>query len=127
MTHRAILMLIAFLPVLGCNSHAYYEEAKVYVSEAQNTLVEAQWCKGKRSCSVNDIVKFEAGGWSLGPLTFGGVSINVYQVDDPAVAAQVISRLRIKHASSPVVSVQVRIFASKHGESKRLTAEEKVG
>jgi len=127
MPHRALLTSSALILLAGCNSHAYYEEAKTYVSEAQQVLVDAQWCQKRAPCSVKDIVKFEAGGWQLGPLNYGGVYINVYQVDDLLIAEKIISRLREKHKSMPTVPVHVRVYASKHDESKRLTAEAKVG
>jgi hypothetical protein len=88
MPHRTVLTLVALMPLAGCSSHAYYDEAKIYVSETQRALVDAQFCENIARCSINDVVKFEAGGWGLGPLTYGGVYINVYEVQDPAVANQ---------------------------------------
>ena len=127
MPHRAVLTLFALVHLTGCSSHAYSEQAQIYVSEAQRVLVDARVCQERAPCSVNNLVKFEAGGWKLGPLSYGGVYINVYEIDDSAIANKIISRCREKHKTMPDVTVHVRIYASKHGESKRLTAEDKVG
>jgi hypothetical protein len=127
MRNRALLDFSVLVLLAGCNSHAYYEEAQSYVSEAQQVLVDAQWCQKRAPCSENDLVKFEAGGWQLGPLNYGGVYINVYQVDDSSVGERIIARFREKHKSMPGVAVHVRIYATKHNEPKRLTSEAKIG
>ena len=63
----------------------------------------------------------------MGHLTHGGVYIHIYQVDDPAIAQKIIDRVREKHKSIPNVAVRVFVYGSKHGESKLITAEAKVG
>lgn len=127
MSHRALLTTVVSLFLAGCDSHAYYEEAKLYVSEAQQVLRDAQVCEKRVPCSVNDLVKFEAGAWTIGPLTYGGVYINVYEVQDRAVAEEIILRFREKHKTTPDVPVHVRVYGSKHGKPKQLTAEGKMG
>ena len=127
MSQRAILIFVASILLMGCDSHAYYVEAQNYVSEAQQVLKDEQWCSKRASCSVNDLVKFEAGGWQLGPLNYGGVYINVYQVDDSSVSGKIIARFREKQKGMPGVPVHVKVYASKHNEPKRLTAEAKIG
>ena len=123
----AIVAVSSLVLLAGCDSHAYYEEAMAYVSEAEKILVETRWCQKPVPCSAKDMVKFEASGWQLGPLNYGGVYINVYEVDDLSVADKVIARLREKQKSMPTVPVHVRIHASKHSEPKKITAEAKIG
>lgn len=127
MPHRALLVSSALILLGGCDSHTYYEAATAYASEAQQVLVDAQWCQKRAPCSVKDIVKFEAGGWQLGPLNSGGVFINIYQVDDSSVGEKIIARLREKQKGMPSVSVHVRVYGSKHNEPKKLTSEAKIG
>ena len=122
---RITLVTLAALLLAGCDSHAYYEEAKLYVSEAQGVLREARVCGARVPC--DDLVKFEAGAWRLGPFSRGGVSINVYQVADKAVADRIVQRFDERQRSMPDVPVHVRIYASRRGEAKRLTLERKLG
>jgi hypothetical protein len=127
MRQRTILVFVVSIFLTGCNSQAYNEEARIYVLEAQQVLKDEQWCSKRASCSANDLVKFEAGRWQLGPIKHGGVYINVYQVDDSSVSGKIIARVREKQKGMPGVSVHVKVYASKHNEPKRLTAEAKIG
>lgn len=119
---RALLVaLIALLA--GCNSHAYHTQAMAYVQEAQQVLRETQMCqKRPQPCASNELVKFEAGAF----LGMGGVSIHVYDVDDPSVAALLVNRLTEKHKTMPDVPLRLRVYGSKHGEDKRLLVDKRL-
>lgn len=121
------LPLILTSLLFGCSSHAYYNEAMAYVAVAEQTLDESGICKGQKSCSVKSLVKFEAGGWQLGPFSGGGVFINVYEISDPAVAKQLISRFNDQYKALPDVPITLHVYSSAHGQPEKLLAKAKHG
>src|SRR5688572_31235366 len=116
---RAALLVVTSLVLLaGCSPGAYHKEAQIYIAEAQEVLSELherRLCETQMICPM---VKFRAGGGKLGPVNFGGVSINVYDVRDSAIANKLISRFKQKHAELPDVPVSLHVYASKHGKPK---------
>ena len=70
-----VLALAAFSS--SCNSHAYYDEARQYVDVMETVLIAAGQCDSAEDCRKKNLVFFEAGGTSIGPLHFGGVFVNV--------------------------------------------------
>lgn len=124
---RCTLPLIFTSLLLGCSSHAHYNEAMAYVAVAEQTLDESGICKGEKSCSVKNLIKFEAGGWQLGPFSGGGVFINVYEINDPAVANQLVSRFNDQYKTLPNVPITLHVYSSAHGQPEKLLAKEKHG
>jgi hypothetical protein len=72
------------------------------------------------------LVLYEAGGWSIGPVSLGGVTLNVYAVSDTK-AIQPLEE-SIRHAQSRLKSVKVdlNVFSSKHGEPRIKLAEMRI-
>lgn len=116
-----IAFILSFLS--GCNSHAYYDEAQIFISDVHNIFIKNAVCESKQDCSNRELVKFEAGGWSLGPLSGGGVSISVYQISSDAVVQILHSTFSQRHSEMPDVPVQLHAYSSKHGATKVKIAE----
>jgi hypothetical protein len=67
-------------------------------------------------CQFRSLVKYEAGGWSLGPVSWGGVTLNVYAVSDPKAISALEDSIRQARAQLGNVKVELNVFSSNHGE-----------
>ena len=107
----------------GCSSHAYYDEAQIFLGDVQHILISNGMCDNKQDCSNKQLVKFEAGGWSFGPWSGGGVNISVYQVTGEAIVQALHSSFSSRRTEMPKVSVYLHAYSTKHGEPKTILAE----
>lgn len=98
----------------GCSSHSYEAQARTYAAAVTEQLVARGACATADACQQNQRVLWRAGGWQLGPIHRGGVSIAVYQVADPIVADALIERCRQIHAGDPGVPMLIEIYANAH-------------
>jgi hypothetical protein len=109
------LILLAFTAMSSaCSSHMYHSEAKVYAEAVTDELIRLGVCTSKLSCSENQIVLWEGGGWSLGSSHAGGVTIEVYRVADASVAAALVDRCRELHSRDSEVPVSIVIHSNAH-------------
>ena len=107
----------------GCSSHAYYDEAQMFLDDAQNILINNGLCNSKQDCSNKELLKFEAGGWSLVSLSGGGVNISVYQINKNTVVQKLHSAFNRRRSEMPQVPIYLHVYSSKHGEPKTGIAE----
>ena len=110
---KRYFLIICFAVLLGgCSSHAYYDEAMLYMAETTRVLIEEGVCQNKADCSKKEMVFWTAGGWEIGSIKGGGVTITVYNVSSTVVAGKIIQSLKSLHTSIPTVPVTVTIFAN---------------
>lgn len=109
-----IPILVTAFATSGCNSHMYYAEAKVVADAVTEELIRLDACANAQACQTKQMVLWEGGGWKLGSLQGGGVSIAVHRVSDVAVANALIERCRKLHAQNPNVPVSIVVFANAH-------------
>jgi hypothetical protein len=74
-------------------------------------------------CQSGHLVTFEAGGWSLGPLSLGGVTLNIYAVSDPAAIKALATSIQQARSQVGDVKVDLNVFSSKHDEPRIRVAE----
>lgn len=98
----------------GCDAQAYREDAMRYMAETERVLAEEGLCFDERDCGQKEMTFWSAGGWKIGPVAGGGVTINVYKVSDAAVAEKIIQRCQSLHSQIPSVPVTVTVYASSH-------------
>jgi hypothetical protein len=98
----------------GCSSHAYYNEAMLYMEQTQKLLIEEGLCRDVADCSRKEMALWSAGGWKIGSFTAGGVSIEVYKVSDAAIARKIVDRCKTLHSKTPSVPVAVTIYSNAH-------------
>lgn len=115
---RLILAGILAAAISGCNSHAYHAEATQLADAACKSLVMSGAASSEADCQFRDLVKYEAGGWSLGPVSWGGVTLNIYAVSDPTAIQAVEASIRQARARLGKVKVDLNVFSSKHGEPR---------
>ena len=72
---------------------------------------------------IRELVKYEAGGWSIGPVSWGGVTLNVYAVSDPEAIQPLEESVRQAQSRLKTVKVDLNVFSSKHGEPRIKLAE----
>lgn len=114
-SERLLLLAVLFAPLIGgCDSHAYHEEAMRYMAETERVLDEEGLCFDKRDCGLKGMVFWSAGGWKIGPIVGGRVTINVHNVSDAAVAEKIIQRCQLLHSQIPSVPVTVTVFKNAH-------------
>jgi len=112
---RLLVTCFVFLGLLvGCNSHAYYNEAQQYLAAVEAVLIEHGVCNDKTDCSQKQIAFFASGGWKIGPYKGGGVTITVHKVIDTAIARRVIESCRKLHTQIPEVPVSITVFSNPH-------------
>ena len=121
---RHLMLLAATLFLLaGCSSHAFHEQALQYQAEAVSVLVSSGQCSDGNDCQSKQLVLFEAGGGSLGPFRWGGVTINMYGQTEKAAYSAVLHALTGKHRSLGGPSVHLVAHTSSHGQPKAVLAE----
>lgn len=110
------LFSLLALPCLltGCNSHAYYNEAMRYMELTRQVLIEEGLCSNNDDCSRKEMAMWSASGWKVGPLTGGGVSIEVYKVTSSEIAAKIVTQCKALHNEIPGVPVNVTVFSNAH-------------
>jgi hypothetical protein len=97
----------------------YYSEAMVYGNAVADELVRVGACANRQHCAAREMVLWEGGGWQIGPFRGGGVSIEVYRIDDPAVAKMLVDRCQAIHAASPSVPVSIVVYSNAHIDNRR--------
>lgn len=107
------LAVIACL-LAGCSSHAYYNEAMRFMERTRQVLIEEGLCLNKEYCSRKEMALWSAGGWKIGPLTGGGVSIEVYKASNSETAAKIVARCKALHSEIPSVPVTVTVYSNAH-------------
>lgn len=105
------LSLALCLWLSGCNSHIYATEAQNYTAALKQELERLGSCENQTSCPQ---VFWEAGGFQLGPIKTGGVTIAVYRVKDVAVAQALSERCKQLHAQAPQVSLGLVVYSTSH-------------
>ncbi len=118
-----LTIAFALTSLSGCSSHAYYDEAQVFISDVERIIIKNGMCLSKQDCSNKEIVKFEAGGWSFGLWSGGGINISVYQINKDAVVQQLHSSFNYRRSEVSQVPVYLNAYSSKHGEPKTQIAE----
>ena len=115
---RAVLIRLTYLVTCllagACSSHAYYNEAMRYMELTTQVLIEEGMCADKADCSRKEMSFWSAGGWNIGPLTGGGVSIEVYKVSSVETARKIIEHCRSLHSQIPDVPVSVTVYSNAH-------------
>lgn len=109
---RIILLAVITALICACNSHHYYDEASL--DELVRVLDEEGICFDKTDCGRKGMFFWAAGGWKLGPITGGGVSINVHNVSDIVIAEKIVKRFKLLHSKFPEVPVTVTVFSNAH-------------
>jgi hypothetical protein len=113
-TLRFLIGIFAAAALSACNSHAYYNEAMLYMEQTREVLIAEGLCFDKTDCSRKEMAFWSAGGWGIGPITGGGVTINVQKISDAAIAEKIVQRCKVLHSQIPSVPVTVTIFANAH-------------
>ena len=114
-SRRLLTALLVLALLAGCNSHAYYDQAIAQADAVKDELARSSICATPGACSFAE-VKFEAGGWKIGPFRGGGVTINVYGVSDIALARRILARCKSLHAKNATAAVTVTIYSSTHAQ-----------
>jgi hypothetical protein len=86
-----------------------------HVAAVEDEIARAGLCDTRAACASAE-VKFEAGGWKIGPLQGGGVTINVYGVGDVALAQRILARCRAVHTTNAAAPVTITIFSNSHAQ-----------
>jgi len=120
---QILTIVFAASLLLGCSSHAYYDEAQIFLGDVQKILISNGMCDSKQDCSNKQLVKFEAGGWSFGPWSGGGVNISVYQITEGAIVQALHSSFSSRRTEMPDVPIYLHAYSTKHGEPKVILAE----
>ena len=116
-TLRFLSLLVTACLFAGCSSHAYYNEAMRYMEQTRQVLIEEGLCSNKDDCSRKEMALWSAGGWKVGPLTGGGVSIEVYKVSSTETAAKIVAGCKALHTEIPSVPVTVTVYSNAHRDN----------
>lgn len=120
---KVITLLYSVILLSGCDSHFYYNEANLLIGDVKNVLIENGMCEKEQGCLNKELVKFEAGGWSLGPWSGGGVYINVYQVKSEKIVQDLHASFINRHLDMQKVPVYLNVYSTEHGKNKIKIAE----
>ena len=118
---RGVLSVLVGVEALvgsGCSPYAYYEEAIQYTELARSVLVARGMCQDKQDCTGKGLVFFEAGQISFGPISWGGVFVNLYGIEDAALVDEVAAKFQELHGRLKGPKVRLNVYSSKHSESK---------
>ena len=108
-----VITLAATITV-GCSPHMHYAQARLYADAVTTELVRAGACPSIEVCKGEQMVKWEAGGWKIGPFNGGGVDIQVYRVADRRTADALITRCSQIYAANPKVAASITIQSNAH-------------
>ena len=61
---------------------------------------------------------FEAGQITFGPISWGGVFVNLYGIEDAALVDEVAAKFQGLHGQLKGPKVRLSVYSSKHSESK---------
>lgn len=123
MVMKTILIISVTLSfLLGCNSHTHYHEAQLYISDTVSVFINNDICKNHQDCINKKLVKFEAGGWSLGSWSGGGVNIFVYEVNSSKLVKELQSSYSARHERMSHVPVKLNVYSTRFGEPKKIYA-----
>ena len=112
---RFIPALLILAATSGCSSHAYDAEARLYADATTAIFIASGLCSTINDCAAKELVKWEAGGYSLGPIRGGGVQINVYQVTSAGIWARLTGEFRSVHSRLPKHTVTLTAYPGPHG------------
>lgn len=107
----ALLLLLA---AAGCSSHAYEAEERSYAEAATSILVSSGLCSSASDCAGKELVKWQAGGYSLGPVQGGGVRINVYQLSSAETWRRLSTEFHAVHSRLPAHEVTLTAYRGPH-------------
>ena len=117
---RGCLFGLFYLILTGCNSHQYHDQAKRYLALTEGTLIAHGVCRDNADCRRRNIIFFESGELSLGVLSWGGISVYLYETQDEVLVEELVQRFRELHEESDEPRVELMVFSSKHGEPQHL-------
>lgn len=80
----------------------------------RQVLIDEGLCSSKDDCSRKEMVFWTAGGWKIGPITGGGVSIYVYKVSSSETAMKIVACCKNLHDEIPSVPVTVTVYSNAH-------------
>lgn len=115
---RVFAVLFSVWILGGCSSHAYYNEAMRYMEQTKQALIEEGLCSNETDCTSKEMALWRAGGWKIGPLTGGGVEINVYKVSSAEIAKKIVDRCKTVHSQIPSVPVVVTVYSNAHIDNR---------
>ncbi len=84
------------------------------MEQTQQVLIEEGQCSDDADCTRKEMALWSAGGWKIGPLTGGGVTINVYKISSAEIARKIVDRCRTLHSQIPSVPVSVTVYSNAH-------------
>jgi hypothetical protein len=85
-----------------------------YMEQTQQVLIEEGQCSNDVDCTRKEMAFWTAGGWKIGSLTGGGVTINVYKVSSTEIAKKIVDRCRTLYSQMPSVPVSVTVYSNIH-------------
>jgi len=114
----AIALGFLVVALTGCNSHAYWAEAMQYHTAARDVLIKNGICASEQDCQTKSLLFAEGGEVSLGFVRGGGVYINLYETQDPALVEAVETKFIALHSRLGEPDVTLTVYSSKHLEPK---------
>jgi hypothetical protein len=99
-------------------SHTYHSQALLYLDSAQKVLIAHGRCKDRNHCVKSQILFGDGGAVKIGPLEFGGVQIYVYEISSPEVVGDLVKALGETYKEQKGPKLTLRVYATKHHESK---------
>lgn len=86
----------------------------MYANALYEELIRLGACSSKQTCRSNEMLFATGEGWKVGPFQGGGVSIEIYRVQDAAIAKVLIDRCGKTYAQSPRVPVSIVVYSNAH-------------
>ncbi len=110
------------LTACGCGE-PYRAEAQQYLAIAQDLLIDKGVCSNVHDCQRKELLFWEGGEVSLGFVRWGGVSINLYGTQDPAVVEALVAKFKEVQAQQPTPQVTLTVYSSKRSLPKVMFRE----
>ncbi len=111
---RLLLALLFSAATSACSSHAYKTEAESYAEATTRIFIASGLCSSTNDCAAKELVKWEAGGYSLGPIRGGGVHINVYRFPSAGIWDRLSAEFRTVHSRLPKHKVTLTAYTGPH-------------
>lgn len=108
------VMSVFSMMAVGCSSHMYSKQARLYVDVVTAELISVGACPSIDVCKKEQMVMWEGGGWKVGPFKGGGIDINVYKIADRRIADAVLARCNQIYVANSQVAVSITIQSNAH-------------
>ena len=112
----SVLLILWFFVGLWSmsGSHAYHQQARVYLEAAQKVLIAHGHCENRNDCVTRRILFGDGGAVKVGPFEFGGVQLDVYEVSSAEVVGDLVKAFGEIYKKHKGPRLTMRVYESRH-------------